>query len=203
MLTLFHAPRSRSSRLVWLIEELGAEVRIEYCDIVRGDGSGAPDPNNPHPDGKVPALLHDRTLITESGAIAVYLSGLYPEAGLGFPPGVAERGILLDWMFWAAGELEPGLWGKISGATATDATARLRYQQVSDRLIEALWEGPWLMGERFTVADVIIGGTLMWARSHLPDSPVFDRYLERLRQRPARMRAEARDEAPDAVARVA
>ncbi|CAN5225770.1 glutathione S-transferase family protein [soil metagenome] len=193
MLTLFHAPWSRSSRLVWLTEELGAEARIEYCDIVRGDGSGARDPRNPHPDGKVPALVHDGVLITESGAIAVYLSGLYPKAGLGFPAVSSERGVLLSWMFWAAGEMEPALWGKISGATETDPVARLRYQQATDRLIEALWDGPFLMGERFTIADVIIGSALAWARPHLPDSPVFDRYLDRLAARPAKIRAEARD----------
>ena len=193
MLTLFHAPHSRSSRLVWLIEELGAECDIGYCDIARGDGSGARDPGNPHPDGKVPALLHDGVLITESGAVAVYLAGLYPQAGLGFPPGSPQRGVLLTWMFWAAGELEPALWGKISGATQTDPMALRRYQQATDRLIEALWDGPWLMGERFTLADVMVGSALGWARQHLPDSPVFDRYLERLAQRPARLRAEARD----------
>lgn len=193
MLTLFHAPQSRSSRLVWLIEELGAEVDIHYCDIVRNDGSGARDPGNPHPDGKVPALLHDGVLITESGAVAVYLSGLYPEAGLGFPAGSPERGRLLTWMFWASGELEPALWGAISGRIETDPMARRRYDQAVNRLIEALWEGPWLMGERFTIADVIVGSGVAWARQFLPDSPVFDRYVERLNARPAKQRADARD----------
>ena len=199
MLTLFHAPWSRSSRLVWLIEELGAEAEIQYCDIVRGDGSGARDPKNPHPDGKVPALLHDRTLITESGAVALYLADLHPEAGLGFPQGSPERGELLTWMFWAAGEMEPAFWGRITGATETDPMARLRYEQVTERLIEALWEGPWLMGDRFTVADVIIGSALTWGRQYLPDSPVFDRYIERLEQRPAKLRANLRDGSVDQV----
>lgn len=193
MLTLFHAPQSRSSRLVWLIEELGADCDVRYCNIGRADGSGARDPGNPHPDGKVPALVHDGALVTESGAVAVYLSGLYPQAGLGFPAGSPERGVLLSWMFWAAGELEPALWGKISGAADTDPLARLRYEQAVNRLIEALWAGPYLMGERFTVADVIIGSGLVWARQHLPDSPVFDRYIERLNQRPAKLRADSRD----------
>lgn len=193
MPTLFHAPWSRSSRLVWLIEELGVDCDIHYCDIVRNDGTGARDPANPHPDGKVPALLHDGVLITESGAIAVYLSGLYPEAGLGFPAGSPERGVLLSWMFWAAGEMEPAFWGRISGATETDPATQRRYEQVTNRLLEALWDGPWLMGDRFTVADIIVGSALAWGREYLPDSPVFDRYIERLAQRPARIRADARD----------
>ena len=92
MLTLFHAPWSRSSRLVWLVEELGADCRIEYCDISRMDGTGTADPKNPHPDSKVPALLHDGALITESAAVALYLTGLHPAAGLGFPPDSPQRG---------------------------------------------------------------------------------------------------------------
>lgn len=193
MLTLFHAPQSRSSRLVWLIEELGAEVDIHYCDLVRRDGSGSRDPLNPHPDGKVPALLHDGALITESAAVALYLTGLYPDAGLGFPPGAPERGVLLSWLFWASGEMEPAFHDRISGATDADAMAQRRYDQVTGRLIEALWAGPWLMGDRFTVADVLIGSALGWGRDYLPDSPVFDPYIARLNARPARARANARD----------
>lgn len=193
MLTLFHAPQSRSSRLVWLIEELGADCRIEYCDIRRHDGSGGPDPKNPHPDGKVPALLHDGALITESAAVALYLTGLHPEAGLGFPAGSPRRGPLLSWLFWAAGEMEPALWGKISGATETDALAQARYDAAVTRLLEALWVGPYLMGDQFTVADVLIGSAIGWARQYLPESPLLDAYLERLSARPANQRAMARD----------
>lgn len=196
MLTLFHAPWSRSSRLVWLVEELGADCRIEYCDIRRMDGTGAAAPMNPHPDGKVPALLHDGALITESAAVALYLTGLYPEVGLGFPPASPLRGPLLTWMFWASGELEPSLWNKIAGAVETDAYAKARYDAAMTRLLEALWEGPWLMGDRFTVADVLIGSTVVWAREHLPDSPLLDAYVERLAARPAHARAIARDGAP-------
>jgi glutathione S-transferase len=196
MLTLFHAPWSRSSRLVWLVEELGADCRIEYCDIRRMDGTGATDPKNPHPDGKVPALLHDGALITESAAVALYLTGLHVEAGLGFPPDAPQRGPLLTWMFWATGELEPALWSKISGVVETDAYARSRYDAAVTRLLEALWEGPWLMGDRFTVADVLIGGAVAWAREHLPESPLIDAYVARLAARPAHARAIARDGVP-------
>ena len=74
MLTLFHSPQSRSTRFLWLLEELGAEYEVEYVTIPRMDGSGAPDPKNPHPEKKVPALLHDGHLVTESVAVALYLA---------------------------------------------------------------------------------------------------------------------------------
>ena len=196
MLTLFHAPWSRSSRLVWLLEELGADCRIEYCDIRRMNGTGAADPKNPHPDGKVPALLHDGALITESAAVALYLTGLHPEAGLGYQADSPQRGPLLTWMFWATGELEPALWGKMTGAIDRDPHAKARYDAAVTRLLEALWEGPWLMGDRFTVADVLIGGAVSWAREHLPESPLLDAYVGRLAARPAQVRAVARDGAP-------
>lgn len=195
MLTLFHAPQSRSSRIIWLIEELGADVRIEYCAIAHRHGQkvGEADPRNPHPDGKVPALSHDGIVITESAAVALYLTDLFPEAKLGAPVGSSERGAYLTWLTWAAGELEPAMWGKIMGQTETDAFARARYDAAMERLTEALWAGPWLMGERFTAVDVMIGAALGWGRQHLPDNRVFDAYQARLAERPAKVRADARD----------
>ena len=198
MLTLFHAPRSRSSRLVWLIEELGADCRIEYCDIRRMmDGTGAPDPRNPHPDGKVPALIHDGSLVTESAAIALYLTDLHPEAGLGFPASSPHRGPLLTWLCWAAGEMEPAMWGKITGQTERDPIALERYEAAMARILEALWTGPCLMGETFTAADVMIGASMSWGRDHLPDSPLIDDYLARIQARPAHQRAMMRDGVAD------
>jgi glutathione S-transferase len=196
MLTLFHAPQSRSSRLVWLIEELGAECRVEYCDIRRMGGSGAPDPKNPHPDGKVPALIHDGALVTESAAVALYLTDLFPQADIGAPAGSRDRAAYLTWLTWGAGEMEPAIWGRISGAAEREPALHLRYDQAMGRLLEALWDGPWLMGDRFTAADVMIGASLGWGREHLPDSPLFDLYLERLAQRPAWIRAQVRDADP-------
>lgn len=193
MLTLFHAPQTRSSRILWLIEELGAEVEIQYCEIAHRNGQkvGEPDPRNPHPDGKVPALINDGVLITESAAIALYLTDLHPKAGLGAPVGAPDRGVLLTWLAWAAGELEPALFGRLGGAS--DMQSQARYEAAMARLMEALWAGPWLMGDRFTAADVMIGSTLAWVRHLLPDSPLFDAYLARLAARPAGGRAKSRD----------
>lgn len=195
MITLFHAPRSRSSRMVWLIEELGLDCEVRYCQIAvrNGQAVGEADAANPHPDGKVPALLHDGMLITESAAIALYLADLFPEAELGAPLGSAERGPLLTWICWAVGELEPAIWSKMTGEADRDPLAKARYQAAADRLLEALWVGPYLMGDRFTAADVMVGSSLAWARSCLPESPLLDAYAERLAMRPARIRADAKD----------
>ena len=196
MLTLFHAPQSRSSRLLWLIEELGADCRVEYCDIRRMDGTGAPDPKNPHPDGKVPALVHDGALITESAAVALYLNGLYPDAGLGFQQGSPQRGPLLTWICWATGEMEPAILDKLTGAVDTNPMALARYDAAMTRILEALWVGTWLMGDQFTLADILIGGSLGWCRQYLPESPLLDDYIGRLAARPAHLRAMLRDAAP-------
>src|SRR5437773_9857024 len=107
MLKLFHAPQSRSSRIVWLLEELGADYEIAYMNIPRMDGSGGSDPSNPHPYKKVPALIHDGALITESIAIILYLTDLHPEAKLGPRIGDPKRGPYLPWLAYYAGVVEP------------------------------------------------------------------------------------------------
>lgn len=196
MLTLFHAPWSRSSRLVWLLEETGADYEIRYCDIPRMDGTGARDPLNPHPDGKVPALLHGDLLVTESAAIALYLTDLFPDAGLGAAVGSAERGTWLTWLTWAAGEMEPAFWSRISGAIEGDAKAQARYDAVIARLLGALERGPYLMGQRFTAVDVMVGSAVAWGREFAPDSPVLDAWLARIMDRPANVMAAAKDGAP-------
>ena len=94
MLTLVHAPHSRSSGLVWMLEELGQRYEIEYVTIRRGDGSGALDPKNPHPHGKVPVLKDGAQVIFEQSAIALYLADKFPEARLGPTPGDPGRGVL-------------------------------------------------------------------------------------------------------------
>src|SRR5882757_4586709 len=109
MLKLFHAPQSRSSRIIWLLEELGANYEIEYVNIPRMDGSGASDPANPHPDKKVPVLVHGGTLITESVAVILYLTDLHSEAGIGPRIGDSTRGAYLTWLTYYAGVVEPVL----------------------------------------------------------------------------------------------
>jgi len=83
MLTLVHAPRSRSTGFLWLLEEAGAPYEIQYVSIRRGDGSGEVDPTNPHPHGKVPVLKDGSTIVFEQTAIALYVADKFPKARLG------------------------------------------------------------------------------------------------------------------------
>lgn len=194
MLTLFHAPQSRSGRIVWLMEEIGAAYEIEYVDIFRAmTGTGARDRANLHPDGKVPALLHDGALVTESAAIALYLTDLFPEADLGAPVGSPERAAYVTWLAWTAGEMEPAYWGKISGQTEGDALAQKRYDAVNARILTALQHGPYLMGHRFTAVDVMVGSAMAWGRDFGPKSALMDAWLERISVRTANLSAVAKD----------
>jgi glutathione S-transferase len=197
MLTLFHAPQSRSGRIVWLLEEIGADYDIRYVDIFRAMSlTGARDPANLHPDGKVPALLHEDALVTESAAIALYLTDIHPEADIGAPVGSADRAAYVTWLAWTAGEMEPAFWGKISGAAETDPNARARYDAAIARLLTALATGPYLMGERFTAVDVMIASALAWGREYVPESALIDAYLDRALSRPANARAMQKDGTP-------
>jgi glutathione S-transferase len=103
MITLVHAPRSRSSTFLWLLEEIGAPYRIQYVSIRRGDGSGSLDASNPHPHGKVPVLQVDSTVIFEQSAIALHLADQYPDADLGPHLGEPARGCFLSLLSYYSG----------------------------------------------------------------------------------------------------
>jgi glutathione S-transferase len=195
VLTLFHAPRSRSSRFVWLLEELGADYRIRTVDVPRMDGSGGPDPSNPHPDKKVPALLHDGALVTESAAIALYLTDLHPEAGIGPAVGDARRGAYLTWLAYYAGVIEPVVtiaFAELEGNAVLARTFR-GVKEMNARVRDALERGPYLLGDAFSAADVLVGSLGSFARHVLPAGEPVDAWLARLNGRPALARALAKD----------
>jgi glutathione S-transferase len=195
MLRLHHAPRSRSSRIVWLLEELGADYDIVYTSIERGDGSGEEDPANPHPDKKVPALVHDGRLIAESGAIVLYLTDLFPEAGLGPKPGDATRGDYLSWLFYYAGVVEPVVALEFTGLGDNPMLFRtFRGRAEMDRhLLAALKDSKYLLGDTFSGADILIASLGSFARQMLPTGKLIDDYLARCNSRPALKAAMAKD----------
>ena len=192
MLTLFHAPRSRSTRFLWLLEELGATYEVKVVDIYRSvSGTGARDPANPHPHGQVPALLDDSVLITESSAIALYLTDKFPQAGLGPTVGDPLRGPYLTWLAYYAGVLEPAvtnLWKQ-----RQDDEDKAMYQALDHRLKTTLEASPWLLGEQFSAADILFMSLLQFARQMLPPHAVYDDWLARAATRPALARAMEKD----------
>lgn len=198
MLKLYHAPMSRSSRLVWLNEELGAPCEIVYVDIPRRDGTGAPDPRNPHHDRKVPALDHDGVIVTESIAVAQYLADLFPEAGLAPRIGDPRRGPYLSWLAYYVGVMEPlfhfGLLG-VADSPVVRGSYRGR-AEVDRRVLSTLENSPFLVGDGFTAADIIVASIGQWMREWLPEGPVVDDYLARCAARPAFAAAVAKDSPP-------
>jgi glutathione S-transferase len=195
MITLYHSPQTRSSRFIWLLEEIGEPYQVEYVTIRRGDGTGQADPRNPNPDGRVPTLVHDGRMVTESAAICLYLTDAFPGAGLGPKVGEDLRADYLTWLFYYSGELEPALVAKFTGRLEKDEREARSYDQALKRFAGALGRGPYMLGEAFSAADVLYGSVVQWGMNMLPKLDVFDAYLERLSARPAFQRAQPKDAA--------
>ncbi|UZG46074.1 glutathione S-transferase family protein [Caldimonas thermodepolymerans] len=190
MLTLYHAPGQLSSRIIWLLEELEAEYELVLTHFPQPDGSGA-DPNNPHPHGYAPALLHDGRLVTETGAIALYLTDLFPGSSLGVPVGDPQRGAYLSWLFYQVGMTEP--------LVNMQAAQLLQHFAPFAHLNDAMWRHllhtlgshPYMMGERFTAVDILYIELFERLRPVLGPHELIDAYIAR-GNRPARQRAKLR-----------
>lgn len=195
MLKFHHAPKSRSGRVHWLLKELAVPFQMCRTDIPRQDGSGARDPRNPHPEGKVPALEHGDQLMTESAAIMLYLTDLFADRQFGFAPEEHGRGRYLTWLFWYGAVVEPVYITEVLGvADHPVAQASFRGRaEVAARLISGLEAGPWLMGERFTAADILVCSPYLYFPDATPDHPAVHRWLERCTQRPAYLEAQKED----------
>lgn len=192
MLTLYHAPGSPSDRIVWLLEELGADYELALT-TAGPHAPGGRDPNNPHPHGYAPALVHDGHLVTESGAIVLYLTDLHPDAGLAPTVGDGKRGEYLTWLFYQVGVAEPLLYLLATGALATDLPMMGLYAGMTEQLESTLARQSYLLGDDFSAVDVLFMSLLEQAHPLLPGSEVIDAYLARS-NRPARQRARAANE---------
>lgn len=196
MITLFHHPQTRSSRFIFLLEELQAPYEVRLVTIRKRDGTGAVDPANPHPHGKVPVISDDGIVVFESPAIALYLTDRYPEKDLGPRVGDPDRGAYLSWLSYYSGVLEPAFVSKFLNQDVPRGTAGwVAVEEAMPAVIERLSHGPYLLGERFSAADILYGTTFaMFSQSPLMDkSPVIDAYAQRVVSRPAFQRAQARD----------
>ncbi|WP_033925514.1 glutathione S-transferase family protein [Sphingomonas sp. 35-24ZXX] len=194
-LIFYTNPMSRGQIARWALEEAGAayEQRIvEYGPDMKGEAYRAVNPM-----GKVPAIVHDGRVVTECAAICAYLADAFPETGLAPLPG--ERADYYRWMFFGAGPLEQAITNRSMGWEGPeDKQAMLGYGHfdlVVDALAGWLDSRDYICGDRFTAADVYVGAQVDWGLMFgtLPDRPAFSAYAERLRARPAYIRAKAID----------
>lgn len=200
MFTLFHAPHSRSSRILALLDEMGVSQNVAVQDVVirRNDGSGAFDPANPHPEAKVPCLRDGEHILTETGAIMLALIEAFPDAPHAMAPPMGDplRGEFLSWLFWYHGVMEPVMVMAAAGVAHPWLNATFRGPEaVTARLQAALAKGPWLCGPAYSAADLLVASAFLWFRDHAPQDPAIQDWLDRCAARPAQAAVAARDTA--------
>jgi glutathione S-transferase len=199
MITLVHAPRSRSSNFLWLLEEFGEPYRVQYVSIRRGDGSGTIDPSNPHPHGKVPVLIDETAIIFEQSAVVLYLADKYPLAGLGPRIEDPARGSFLTLLAYYSGVVEPAFTSKFMRVAVPRGTAGwVDSDEVMDFINARLEKQAYIVGDNFTAADILYAGAFeLFMNSPLLEGKrtrQLQDYVARCVSRPARARAALRDQ---------
>jgi glutathione S-transferase len=198
-LTFYTNPMSRGRIARWMLEEVGCDyetVLLEY-----GTSMKAADYLAVNPMGKVPAIRHGETVVTEAAAICAYLADAFPDKELAPPLGDPKRGSYYRWLFFGAGPVEAAVTAKSLGLLAPPEKAGQAgygtFDDVVAALEQAVRDGPYLCGEQFTAADVYLGSQIGWGMMFgtLPKRPAFEDYYARIAQRPASARARELDDA--------
>lgn len=197
-LTLYHAPHSRSAGARALLEELGADYELQVLNLKQGE-QRQPPYLALNPMGKVPAIRHGDVLVTEQAAVYMYAAELYPEAGMSPAVGDPLRGAYLRWMVFYGSCFEPAVVDRsMKRDPAPPSTSPYgTFDSMFNAVLQPLSAGPWLLGERFTAADVLWGSALGWTSAFglLPDRAEVRAYVERVKARPGMQRAAALDAA--------
>jgi glutathione S-transferase len=198
-LLLYHAVPSRSATVRWMLEEVGEPYDIRLLNLAEGE-QRKPEYLAVNPQGKVPALSHKGVVVTEVAAICAYLADEFPKARLNVSVGDPRRGVYLQWLFFGPSCIEPAITDRAFPRKEAPRAGALGYRdidQLADIIAKAVAKGPYLLGEQFTAADVVIGSGVRWGTMFklIPERPEFGPYVARLAQRPALQRAEAKDKA--------
>ena len=192
-LVLYYAPRTRSFAAVWLLEELGAPYSLESFTLQSGRHKKE-DYLALNPLGKVPLIVDRGVPVPEMGAQAILFADRYREHNLA--PGVEEpeRAAYLRWMFFSSAIMEPAMAEKMFGWEARpESVAWGSYARMIDVFLKGQSEGPWLLGDRFTAADVLVGCAAYFGvkfGAFPQEGPIVD-YVGRVTEREAFGRAEA------------
>jgi glutathione S-transferase len=194
--TLFHAPNSRSGGTRALLEELGADYELHVLDLTKNEQRD-PAYLAINPMGKVPAIRHGDALVTEQPAVYIYLADLYADAGLAPALDDPLRGPYLRWLVFYGSSFEPALIDKAMKREPAPASTSPYgdYDTMLGTLVQQLRAGPYLLGERFSAADVLWGTALAWTTAFklVPELPEIMDYIARVSSRPAAQRARAAD----------
>jgi glutathione S-transferase len=198
-LVFYTHPMSRGRIVRWMLEEIGRPYRTELLDY--GTTMKAPAYLAVNPMGKVPALRHGDTVITETAAICAYLADAFPETGLAPAPGDRLRGPYYRWMFFGAGPLEAAWTNQALGFVVPEGREVMAgygsFADVINTLENTVSQGDYIVGDRFTAADVYLGSQIGWgmAFGSIEKRPAFERYWQRIGTRPAALRAKDIDDA--------
>jgi glutathione S-transferase len=197
-LIFFHYPLSRARIVHWMLEEVGAPYTVKLVNLEQGQHK-RPDFLAINPMGKLPAIQHGGTVVTEAGAICAYLADAFPAANLAPPQSSPERGTYYRWMFFGAGCVEPATIDRMFNRPQVERPSALGYGSYDDTmnaLEKALTPGPYLLGERFSAADVYVGSQIAWGMrmKAIEGRPAFQKYVAMLMERPAFKRVLAQNE---------
>jgi glutathione S-transferase len=191
-IVFYHNPMSRGRMVHWMLEEIGAPYRIELIRFDKGENRQAAF-LAVNPMGKIPAIMHRGTVITETGAIIAYLADAYPGAKLAPATGDAARGTYLRWMFFGQGCIEPALIDRMLSRPPADRPTALgygNYDDVLNAVEKALTPGPYILGGQFSAVDVYIASQLGFGlmTKSLEPRPIFQSYVDLAARRPAYQR---------------
>ena len=198
-LTFYTSPMSRGRIVRWMLEEVGAP----YATELLGFGAGMKDPAYLaiNPMGKVPAIRHGSTVVTEGGEICAYLADAFPAAGLAPPPGDPRRGTYFRWLFFAAGPVESAVTDKSLGVEIPPGREMMvgygSFAAMVDTLEIAVTASDYVAGDAFSAADVYFGSQIGWGMQFgsIEKRPAFEAYWDRISNRPAAIRARDIDDA--------
>jgi glutathione S-transferase len=197
MLKFYHAPWSRSSNTLWLLEELGVPYEIEHVDI-RQDGGVPEQYRKIQPNKKVPAIEHDGVVVTERAAIAIYLCDAFPKVGLAPKIGDKDRAPYLTWLVYADAVFDPAVAAHAQGWKYVASNFSFgSFEDMLGNVERRLEASKFIAGDRFTAADVQMAGNIAYVMGEgwLPKKAAFEDYLARATDRPAAKRANERDKA--------
>jgi glutathione S-transferase len=197
--TFYHNPMSRGRIVHWMLEEANAPYEMKVVSFAKGEHK-SPEFLAVNPMGKIPAIVHRGTVVTEAAAICAYLADAFPAAGLAPKLDDSKRGDYFRWLFFSAGCAEAAIVDRMFERPAPSRPAALGYGNYDDAintLEKALTPGPFILGEKFSAADVYTGSAIGWGlmMKALEPRPAFTQYLGRLSARPAFQRVTAQNDA--------